>query len=834
VKLPIDEQLDAIRAALSRGHAVIEAPAGAGKTTRVPPALLDAIPGEIWVTEPRRMAARMAARRVATERGEPVGGLVGYQVRFEEKFGPRTRIRFVTDGVLLRRLGSDPELTGIGAVLFDEFHERHLPCDLALALVRELAERRELRVGVMSATLETGPVLDFLPGCAHVAVAGRVHPVTIEHIEATDRRPLELKVRAALRRLLAEQLQGDVLVFLPGAAEIRRARESVQEVAAAHQLEVVALHGDLSPEAQDRAVLPGPRRKLILSTNVAESSVTIEGVGAVIDSGLARVSTYSPWTGLPGTRIAAVSQASAQQRAGRAGRTGPGRCLRLFSRHQFLGRPAHTPPEIERADLAEASLLLRVLGREPHLFTWFQPPPAAALDAADALLTALGAVCDGRVTELGQRMWQLPVHPRLARLIVAGQESGIGTEAAAAAGLLSERDPRPRDALSARGEATYSGPSDVVDWVERWRSRRDLDGRALVAADQMVRRVIGPVRPPRAADDQDSEERLLRALLSAFPDRVARRRRPGAPELLLASGGAAEIDPASTVRHAAAELVVVVAAEERSGRTIARSLSAIEPEWLLDQYPDALADESEIRFDTEAERVEVVAELRYGKLVLEESRRPPRGEQELSRAAHLLAQRLIAKGSARLWGSDSTAALLGRLAFVRRAYPERGLPEVGEEAVASALAEICRGKVSFAELDRPEARVALEQALERPYQPLLARAAPERIELAGGKKAVVHYPLEKPPWIESRLQDFFGMRSTPKVAEGRVALTLHLLAPNQRAVQVTQDLLGFWERHYPLVKRELERRYPRHAWPEDPTVPQSGMRPRNPRGRGRL
>ncbi|HYX92226.1 MAG TPA: helicase-related protein, partial [Myxococcaceae bacterium] len=401
--LPIDALLPEIVSALSASRAlVLEAPPGAGKTTRVPRALLEAGIGdgkEILVLQPRRLPTRLAAQRVAEEMGEPLGERVGYQMRFEDVSGPRTRLRFVTEGVLGRRLLSDPELRGVGVVVLDEFHERHLASDVSLAMLKRLREtsRPDLRIAVMSATLEADPIAEYLGGCPILRSEGRRFHVEIEHLPQVDERPLEQQVLAALKRLVAGGLDGHVLVFLPGAAEIRRSREAVEELAQRHGLDVHALHGDLPAAEQDRAVRPSRARKLILSTNVAETSVTIEGVAAVIDSGLARLASHSPWSGLPALRVARVSKASAIQRAGRAGRTREGACLRLYTRHDFETRPEHETPEIRRLDLAETVLALRASGVDDlERFPFFEPPPVAALAAADQLLERLGALAGGR------------------------------------------------------------------------------------------------------------------------------------------------------------------------------------------------------------------------------------------------------------------------------------------------------------------------------------------------------------------------------------------------------------------------------------------------------
>ncbi|MDT5294725.1 MAG: ATP-dependent helicase HrpB [Acidobacteriota bacterium] len=478
--LPIDalvpEAVEALRRAPSL---VVEAPPGAGKTTRLPPAILDAGlagRGDVLVLEPRRLAARMAARRVAEERGERLGETVGYQVRFEEVSGPATRLRFLTEGVLTRRLLADPLLKGVGCVVLDEFHERHLPADLALALLRRLQrkERPDLKLVAMSATLDAAPVARYLNDCTVLRSEGRRFEVKVEHLVRHDERPLEAQVENAVRRLVSEGLDGHVLVFLPGAASIRRAQSECERIAAEAGLLVLPLHGELPAAEQDAAVRVSERRKLILSTNVAETSVTIEGVAAVIDSGLARVAGHSPWSGLPVLKVSRVSRASAVQRAGRAGRTREGRCLRLYTAQDFGARPEHETPEVRRLDLAESVLELRA-SLELHAplelraagvgdprgvndlrdFEWFESPSTDALEAAETLLRRLGATDEaGRVTETGRRMLRLPLHPRLARIVVEAESRGVAREACSIAALIAERDIRAdRVRLSSGGGA---------------------------------------------------------------------------------------------------------------------------------------------------------------------------------------------------------------------------------------------------------------------------------------------------------------------------------------------------------------------------------------------
>jgi len=848
VTLPIDERVAEIVTALERSRAlVLVAEPGAGKTTRVPPALLEARAiggdGEIVVLEPRRLAARMAARRVAEELGERAGDRVGYQLRFEDVTSERTRIRFVTEAILTRRLTSDPDLGGVSVVVLDEFHERHLHGDVALALLKRLQEstRRDLRVVVMSATLDAAPVARFLD-CDVLTAAGRRFDVEIEHLERADDRPLEAQVAAAVRRLVVRGLDGDVLVFLPGAAEIRRARDAIDEVARGHDLLVLALHGDLPPAEQDRAVRPADRRKIILSTNVAESSITIDGVVAVVDSGLARVAGHSPWTGLPTLATSKISQASAAQRAGRAGRTRSGRCLRLYTKADHDTRPPHDVPEVKRADLAETALALHASGeRDLAAFPWFESPPRAALDAADELLRRLGAVdSTGTATEVGRRMLALPVHPRLARLVMEADARGEGARGCLLAALVSEREIRRAsrtriDAGAQRGTDEV-GASDLVARMEqieaveadglradamRWHDLDAASVRAVIRArDQLARRLghgRARGRAPRAeTGEHEAFEALLVATLTAFPDRVGRRRAPRAPDVVFAGGGSGKLADTSVVREA--ELLVAVDADAKRGSgVVVRLASEIQPEWLLELYPDRIVERREVRFDRGTERVDVVSSIAYDALVLDESRSA--SDADAAEITRVLVEAALEAGIGAFCDADALELLRARVELVATHAPDAGLMPIDDAAVREALVALCEGMRSFAELRDAGVLEAIRAGLPPRALAALDVLAPEHIVLARGRRAAVHYERGKPPWLASRIQDFFGMREGPRVAAGRVPLVLHLLAPSQRPVQVTTDLAGFWERHYPDIRRTLMRRYPKHAWPEDPLAP---------------
>ena len=847
--LPIDSLLPEIVAELRRSpNLIIEAAPGAGKTTRVPAALLEAgiVEGEVWVLEPRRLAARMAARRVAEERGEKLGETVGYQVRFEEVASRQTRLRFLTEGVLTRRLLSDPKLKNVGTVVLDEFHERHLHADLALALLRRLQQttRPDLKLVVMSATLDAGPIAAYLNNAPKLSSEGKRFEVTIEHQPHEDNRPLADQVASSVGKLLAENLDGDVLVFLPGAAEIRRAQAACSTLANKHDLLVLPLHGDLSPAEQDRAVQPTDRRKIILSTNVAESSVTIDGVVAVVDSGLARVASHSAWSGLATLNVQRISKASATQRAGRAGRTRPGRCLRLYTAQDFNARAGHETAEVLRLDLAEPALELHSAGiADLNAFGWFEAPPAASIEAADSLLKKLGAIdVKGQTTKTGEQMLRFPLHPRQSRMLIEAQSRGVFDEACILAALIGERDIIASELFNGRRtnvHAKHHSPSDLLDRLDLFMKAEQASFSASILRDlnldpgvttavnrirqQLQRRSITPSLNPSVSLSQQ-DYALLISILAGYPDRVARRRnvKDEKAELLLSGGGAVPLSPASSVRNS--EFLVAVDAEERRDAAaniirVVRMASAIQPEWLIDLFADNLREVVEARWNAQLERVEVSERMLYDQLVIDERRSHTARGPEVTKA---LSEAALAAGWQKFADEEDVSKLLARIQFIARHFPESEMPALDEHDVRAAIAEACTDLRSFAELRQAAGKGGLihllKSKLTAEQSRLLNQMAPETVNIAGRRNVRVNYEPDKAPWIASRLQDFFGMTDSPKIAAGRVNLVLHLLAPNQRPVQVTTDLAGFWQRTYAQVRRELSRRYPRHQWPENPLI----------------
>jgi len=824
--LPIDALLPELCAALAqRPNLVLLAEPGAGKTTRVPSALLDSGllgTGECWVLEPRRLAARLAAARVAEERGESLGDSIGYAVRFEQKVSKATRIRFVTEGLLLRRLQADPTLRGITAVILDEFHERSLHTDLALLLLRRLQQTRrpELHLIAMSATLEPEALCTYLDAPL-IRCAGRQFPVAITHRPLPDDRPLGQRVAEAVASLYGEGLQGHSLVFLPGAAEIRQAERACAAVATRFGLRVLPLHGSLAFEAQQAAIAPSEQPKLLLSTNVAESSVTLDGVAAVIDSGLGREASHSSWSGLSGLRTVRISRARCVQRAGRAGRQGPGRCLRLFTEGEFHARPEQDQPELMRSDLAEALLLLHGMGLSDLMeLRWFEAPPGPSVAAAEALLCRLGALDgEGRLTTLGKRMLELPLHPRLARLVVAGEDLGIPDLARLGAALMEVGNLEARQNLGAQGAS--AGPaldSDLLLGLDQYHEAEaagfaagacraaGLDAAALRRVQQTHRALR--LGLPSVKEPVDAETRLLQALCYAYPDRVARL--GGGGTYALSEGGGARLDPASRLRGG--ELLLALEAEARGAQVLIRRASRIEPEWLLEAFPERLREDAELAFQASTGKVERRTSLWYDAVCLETLRRPAQAGE--AGVATLLAQALKERGLGK--AEETLDRLLGRCAFLAQQRPELGIPELNR-LKEQLFERVCQGAASFRELEGVDWAAELRASLGVDLLRLLETWAPDTVALPR-RRVKVNYG-EGAPWVESRLQDFLGLKVGPRVAGGAVPLVLHLLAPNGRAVQVTTDLAGFWQRAYQELRPQLSRRYPRHAWPQDPLQP---------------
>ena len=840
--LPIDAVLPQVTRALgNRSSLVLRAPTGAGKTTRVPPALLDAGFGNgrrIIVLEPRRIAARAAARRIAEERNSHLGEEVGYHVRFDRQAGDGTRILVVTEGIFIQMLQSDPFLEDVGVVVFDEFHERSLGSDLALAMTRQVQQeaREDLAVVVMSATLDPQPIATFFGDCPTIESEGRLYPVEIRYLEKVDPRPLEDVVASGVTRA-ADATDGDILAFLPGVGEIRRTADRLETLARQRGLWVLSLYGDLPAKQQDAILKPGSRRKVILATNVAETSITVEGVSAVVDSGMVREMRFDPSHGLDRLELTRISRASADQRTGRAGRQGPGICWRLWTAHDDRSLAPETTPEIRRVDLAAPTLQLLAWGESDlHRFGWFESPESAALERALALLVDLGATSRQGPTELGRAMARLPVHPRLARLLIAGHHQGEARRAALCAAMLSERDlvhRRPGHPQPSK----VSGPSDLLDRLEaleRFESsgyaetalgpvHADRARHVLRVAQQLER--LGGRMPFAKAEDPPSsnpEDTVLQALLAAYPDRVVRRRRPGSRRGVMVGGRGVRLAETSCVQDSA--LFLALELDSRGREALVRQASAIEAGWLP---PEQLQDSIEAVFDDERERVVGRRRVRYRDLVLREEDRDVRdvagGLEEVERLLVAAAEAHLDR-ALRLDG-PAVASFLARLRCLAEWRPELRLPLFVSRDLEALLPHLAAGRRSFAELRHAPLLETLQGSLDFEQLHAIDREAPERLEVPSGSQVRLRYEPGQAPVLAVRIQEIFGLRQTPTLAGGRVPVLLHLLAPNMRPQQVTRDLASFWRNTYPEVRKELKARYPRHAWPEDPLSAKPERRP---------
>lgn len=806
--LPIDLVLPDLRAALrERPSAILIAPTGAGKTTRVPPALLDQVEGRIVMLEPRRIAARAAARRMAEEGGWRVGDEVGYQVRFDRKAGPSTRILVVTEGILVQMLQADPFLEDVGAVIFDEIHERSLHTDLSLAMARRVQRevRPDLKILAMSATIDPGPISEYLDAPV-IQSEGRLHPVEIRYLDR------ETPIAAAIRRALAETA-GDVLVFLPGVGEIDRA---AQALAGDQSLAVLPLYGDLPAERQDEVLRPLDRRKVVLATNVAETSVTVEGVTAVVDSGLVRRMRYDPSTGLDRLELGKISRASADQRAGRAGRQGPGLCLRLWPAWEHPALPERETPEIRRVDLAAPALQLLAWGESDlTAFGWLEPPDPAALASALHLLRRLEATDDHGVTATGCLLARMPVHPRLGRLLLEGHRLGHPREAALLAALLSERDPFPR---TPRGTGPRrSSRSDLLDRLDAletferkdWSDDRLNTGAArfvLKARDQlndMARKELGPVSAKEPRD-----ESLLKSLLAAYPDRLARRREPRSSRAVMVGGRGVRLAEESAVLDP--DLFLCIDLDDRPGESLVRLASEVQPGWLP---ADRLTTTIDLVFDEGKERVIAWKRTRYDDLILTETEASVSGEAAESLLAEAATTRL---DRALPLDEPEVANFLARVRSLRDWMPDLALPAFDSGQLQALLPALTAGRKSFVELRKAPLLAILQGALTHQQLQTVEKEAPERLEVPSGSHIRLVYEPGRPPVLAARIQELFGLAETPRVAGGRVAVLLHLLAPNHRPQQVTHDLRSFWENTYPQVRKELAGRYPKHSWPLDP------------------
>lgn len=833
ISLPIDAVLPALRQALvSRDEAVLEAPPGAGKTTRVPLALLN----EPWLTgqsilmlEPRRLAARAAAERLASELGEKVGETVGYRIRLESRVGPNTRIEVVTEGILTRRLQEDPALEGVGLVIFDEFHERSLDADLALALSlngRELfRDEQPLKVLLMSATLEGERLSALLEDAPVVRSDGRMYPVTInwgrpfqpgEYIEPRV-------VQTVLDALGNES--GSVLVFLPGQAEIRRVNQQLAD-ALGERADVLLcpLHGELDLSAQRAAIDPAPKgiRKIVLATNIAETSLTIDGVRVVVDAGLARVPRFDPGSGMTRLDTQRISRASATQRAGRAGRLEPGVCYRLWSEAQHEQLAAYGTAEMLQADLAGLALQLARWGVLPNQLKWLDLPPNAAFAQARDLLQRLGALdVDGRLNSHGQAMAELPAHPRIAHLLLRGHALGLGDMACDIAALLGERD-----ILRGGGADLHSRLAMLAG------SQRGQGGVSRVR--QLARQYRGYLRGKATHPVSDPDHpRWLGCLLAlAYPDHVAQQRRAGGAEYRLANGRAAVFGEADALmKHA---WLVVADLGSRQGQREERIYLAtdLEPGLFDNVLAEQVRSIDELEWDEREGVLRAERQRKVGELVL--SSAPLTGLDETARSQALV-NLVRRKGLELLPWTPALRQWQARVALLREIdlaqQGESQWPDLSDSALLGSLENWLQPYLNnvsrlshFGQMDLPS---ILRSTLPWPLPQQLDELAPTHIDVPSGSSVKLDYS-EIPPILAVRLQELFGLADTPRIAGGRQALKLHLLSPARRPVQVTQDLASFWRNTYQEVKKDLKGRYPKHYWPEDPLIaePTARIKPR--------
>ena len=827
IKLPIEDALPALKETLARSpNAVLVAPPGAGKTTRVPPALLDEpwVQGrKILVLEPRRLAARAAAHRIAQERGEAIGGTVGFRVRLQSAVGPRTRIEFLTEGLFARRILADPGLDGVAAVLFDEFHERSLDADLGMALALDVQRhlRDDLRILAMSATLDGARVAKLMGDAPLIRSEGRLFDIETRYRGREPRQPIEPQVAdTVLKALDAER--GGILVFLPGAGEIRRVERLLAERIADPDVILAPLYGAMEGGEQDRAIAPAPRgkRKIVLATSIAETSLTIDGVRVVVDSGLARVPRYDPAKGMTELATVRVSRAAADQRRGRAGRTEPGICYRLWDEAETRALEPFGRPEILETDLASLALTLAEWGTtDPGDLAWLDPPPKAGFAAARELLTGLDALdAQGRITAHGKALARLPLPPRLAHMVRVAAEQGEGALGAEIALLLTERglggndsDLRHRLSLFARDQSTRA--RDARRLAENWQR---------LASPEAARLDIERPRDPA---------RTGALLALAYPDRVAQGRSGKRGEYLLANGRGGRLEATDSLASEPYLAVAEIAGEAASARILlAAPISEIEIER---DFAAHIETREEILFDPQTQGVKARRLRRFGQIVLDETRLDRPDAEAVAKA---LIEGLRGLGIAALPWSDAHRQWRARVEFMRAQDRDiagtEDWPDLSDAALQASLEDwlgpFLAGRRSLDEIDAPLLSHALETMLTPEQQRRLKRMAPTHLLLPTGREAAIDYGADGGPTLSVKLQELFGLAQHPSLAEGRVPITLALLSPAGRPVQVTRDLPGFWRGSYKAVRAEMRGRYPKHPWPEDPLTAAPTARAKRP------
>ena len=840
-RLPIYEiERDIVARLQHDKRLILSAPTGSGKSTQVPQMLLKhglLGNGQVVVLQPRRLAARLLAARVAQELGVKLGDEVGYQIRFENVTSARTKIRFVTEGVLLRQMIDDPQLRGVTAILFDEFHERHLYGDITLAQALEQQEkfRPDLLLAVMSATLNAGELEKYLSPCAVLASEGRMFPVEYEYAELpayADKRPVWEQAADAFSRYVHGGGEGDVLVFMPGGFEISQTIEAIRHTSEAKGFILLPLHGELPPRDQDAAVARYDRRKVVVATNVAETSITIDGVRLVIDSGLARVARYDANRGINTLLIDKISQSSTDQRAGRAGRTAPGVCMRLWSREEHSHRAPQELPEIKRLDLSEVVLTLKASGVEDlRQFRWLEKPDEISLSHAEELLADLGAIHENKITPVGRKMLAFPLHPRYARMLLAAQEYGCVYQACLVAALTQGRDLLLRNC----GKEVDTAREDLLGeksssdfwilmraWSFAFNQQFRLDACRKLGIHAVTAKQVGPLFDQflRIAKDEGldtrphemKDENLQKCILIGFSDRVTRRMDQGTLRCELVHGRRGVLARESAVQQS--PLFVAVEIREIEGRdkevnTILSLATAIEVEWLKELFPDDIQSDVHVQFDAREKRVLAAELLRFRDLALTAKRiDPPPAEA----AARLLADEIIA-GRLLLPNWDHhVEQWLARLNLLCKECADLQLPAITDDDKKAIIEQLCHGAVSYKDIKEREVKPIVTSWLSHTQRELLDKHAPERLTLPNGRTPKVNYEPGRAPFISLRIQELYDVNQTPKIALGRVPVTVHILTPGMKPIQVTQDLASFWREHYPKIKSELARKYPKHFW----------------------
>lgn len=862
-QLPIYELESRLVASVrAQGRLIVQAPTGSGKSTQVPQMLLRAgllgEHGEVVVLQPRRLAARLLAKRVAEEVGTRLGDVVGYQIRLDSRVSEATRIRFVTEGILLRQMSFDPSLRGISAIVFDEFHERHLYGDISLARALQIQQSRrpDLKIIVMSATLDAALLKDYLAPCEVLTSQGRTFPVRIEYLPKSvnfEHDPVWAVAARECERVAA-QTTGDMLVFMPGAFEIGR---TVQEIQGSHALRgfvCFPLHGELPPEQQDRAVARYDTRKIIVSTNVAETSLTIDGVTAVVDCGLARVARYDPHRGINTLLIEKISVASADQRAGRAGRTAPGVCVRLWTEREHAQRPLQELPEVKRLDLAEVVLTLKAAGIDDiHNFPWLEKPDPKSLERAETLLTDLGALHVGGVpsprgndastgertrptghatiTGVGRKMLRFPMHPRYARMFLAAQDFGCVRSVALMAALTQGRnfllrgvDKRTQEARDDLFGAETE--SDFFLLMRAWRyadkANYNMDACRRLGIHVQAVRQVGPLFEQfleiAAGEKLDIAEKRIdgvavrKCVLLGFSDHLARRVDKGTLRCELVHGRKGVLARESCIQDAPLFVAAEITEIESRGEvnTLLNLNTAIEEAWLKELFPDDFHDAGGVIYDETQRRVLARKERRFRDLVLESKQtadEPPEGQ-----AAALLAREVMAGRIVLTEWNESVEHWITRVNCLAKWWPELEVNPITDSDRATLIEQICYGSYGARELkDKPVMPVLRDWLLPEQLA-VLDEYLPERIEMANGRKARVTYSKDGPPVLSARIQELYGVSSKFTLGHGRIPVKIEVLAPNQRPIQVTDDLSNFWREQYPKIKTELSRRYPRHEW----------------------